>query len=392
MKDRVFVTDGHWRKTLAAVRGLGREGVRVTVGESTRIATARFSRHCRRAVVYPSPMSRPLDFLAFLFRDLERHPCELLLPMEDLTVRLLSRHRADLPPSTRLALPDHENLVLAMQKDRVLDLADGLGIPVPATWRVRTLQELDELRDRIPYPAVIKPTEGSGAVGVRYVSRPEDLKGTYQRVHARFPFPLIQERIPREGPGYGVSLLFDRAGGVRASFVHRRLREYPVSGGASTLRESVRRDDLLEMAVSLMRAIGWFGVAQVEFKTDPRDGTPRLMEVNPRFWGSLALALQCGVNFPHLLLRVARGEKVAEVRDYPVGRKCRWLLPGDLLHFLQNPRRMRLDPSFFRFRDGDTGYDICSLRDPLPVLGRVLTGLILLTDPDMKARLRERKP
>ncbi len=391
MKDRVFITDGHWRKTLAAVRGLGREGVHVTVGESNIIATSRFSRYCRRGVVYPSPRTQPADFLEFMIRYLKRNPCDLLLPMEDITVRLLSRYRNDLPHGVRLALPDHGSLVFAMQKDRVLDLAKELGIPAPATWSVGALEELDGIRDRLPYPVVIKPREGSGAVGVRYVSEPEDLEAVYRFVHRRFPFPLVQERIPREGQGYGVSLLFDAGGTLKASFVHKRLREYPVSGGASTLRESVRRDDMLEMAVSLLRAIGWFGVAQVEFKLDPRDSTPKLMEINPRFWGSLALSLHCGVNFPHLLLRIARGESFPEVRHYPLGRRCRWLLPGDILHFICNPHRMGLSPSFFRFWDSNTRYDICSLRDPLPVLGRLLTGFLLLADTEMKARLRERK-
>jgi predicted ATP-grasp superfamily ATP-dependent carboligase len=115
------------------------------------------------------------------------------------------------------------------------------------------------------------------------------------------------------------------------------------------------------------------------------------MEINPRFWGSLALAIAAGVNFPYLLLRMARGEKFKPVERYTLGTKCRWLLPGDLLHFIRNPERARLQPSFFKFRGPDLAYDILSLRDPLPVLARALTPLTFLYDPDMQTRLQMRK-
>jgi predicted ATP-grasp superfamily ATP-dependent carboligase len=232
----------------------------------------------------------------------------------------------------------------------------------------------------------------SGAVGISYPKNPGDLMEQYLSIHRRFPYPLIQELIPREGPGYGASFLLDEKGEVRASFVHKRLREYPVTGGASTLRESVRSDDIRDMARALLNALDWFGVAMVEFKVDPRDGTPKLMEINPRFWGSLSLAVEAGVNFPYLLYRMSRGENFKPVEHYQIGKRCRWLLPGDILHFIYNPGRMKLWPEFFHFWDGNTAYDILSRKDPLPVLGRVLTPLTFIYDQDMKQRLRKRKP
>lgn len=213
----------------------------------------------------------------------------------------------------------------------------------------------------------------------------------YSAVHKRFPYPLIQEFIPREGPGYGASFLLNENGQVKASFVHKRLREYPVTGGASTLRESVRRDDIRDMALTLLKALDWFGVAMVEFKLDPRDGIPKLMEINPRFWGSLSLAVEAGVDFPYLLYLMSRGKKFKPVEHYQIGKKCRWLLPGDILHFIHNPRRGSLLPQFLHFWDRNTAYDILSLEDPLPVLGRLLTPLTFIYDQDMKKRLKKRK-
>ena len=390
MKRGVFITDGHWRKSLAAVRGLGREGIPVAVGETTRLATAAFSRYCRRRVAYPSPVLDPSRFLEFLEHELTLHQYRMLLPMEEETLALLSEHRNHFSRFTFVPVVPPEPLNLARNKDRTLALAESLGIPVPRTWRIQTLSELREIKESLPYPVVIKPRQGSGAAGVSYPSNSRELQEQYPAAHLRHPYPLIQEMIPREGSGYGASFLFDERGSVRASFVHRRLREYPVAGGASTLRESVKRDDMRDMGERLLKALNWFGVAMVEFKLDPRDGIPKLMEINPRFWGSLSLAVEAGVNFPFLLYRVASGEKFDPVTRYQTGLRCRWLLPGDLLHFLYNPSRRSICKEFFRFRDG-TKYDIISREDPCPVLGRLMTPLTFLYDRDMKRRLRERK-
>ena len=391
MTSRVFITDGHWRKSLAAVRDLGRKGIHVTVGESTRLATAAFSKYCGRAVVYPSPLSRPSDFLDFLYDELSRHSFQMLLPMEEETLDLISRHHTEFSRLTYLPFVTSEKFQIARRKDKILQLAQKQGIPIPKTWYIKDISELDSIKGRLPYPVVIKPRMGSGAVGVTYPRNPVELAEQYLSIHKRFPYPMVQELIPPEGPGYGASFLLDERGKVKAGFVHKRLREYPLTGGASTLRQSVRGDDIRDMALGLLKALDWFGVAMVEFKLDPRDGIPKLMEINPRFWGSLALAIESGVNFPFLLYRMSRGDDFKPVEEYQTGKKCRWLLPGDLLHFLHNPRRMKMTPSFFDFRDKDTAYDILSLEDPLPSLGRVLTPLTFLYDPDMKERLRKRR-
>jgi predicted ATP-grasp superfamily ATP-dependent carboligase len=391
MSSDVFLTDAHWRKSLAAVRALGVNGIRVTAGESTRLATAAFSRYCHRTVVYPSPLFNPADFVYFLLRELSRHSYQMLLPMEDETTFLISKFHSEFSRRTYLPIPSFEKLQFANRKDKILKLAEDKGIPIPKTWYIDDITQLNDLKASLPYPVVIKPKNSAGAVGVSYPKNSDELIKQYLTVHRRFPYPLIQERIPSHGNGYGASFLMGKSGDVKASFVHKRLREYPVTGGASTLRESVRNDDVRDMAHTLLKALDWFGVAMVEFKMDPRDGIPKLMEINPRFWGSLSLAVAAGVNFPYLLLKMSRGENFKPVEHYQIGKKCRWLLPGDILHFIFNPKRMDLLPGFFNVWDKQTSYDILSLKDPLPILGRMLTPLTFLYDPDMKHRLKQRK-
>jgi len=382
---RVFVTDGHFRKTLALVRSLGEKGVSVTVGERTFLNTSFFSKYCSNRVVYPSPRRYPQRFIEYLLREIKKHHYDCLFPMEEETLLLIAKYRSEISKYTYLLIPELEKIEFVRDKGKLIQFAETHGIPVPKTY-----PSFSSPLPSFPIPAVIKPRISSGSFGILYVKKREELQPSYQKVHERYPFPLIQEYIPDGGGTFGLSALFDEASKVKAAFVHKKLRMYPVQGGPSTLRESVNHPQIMEIGLSLLKALKWVGVAMVEFKVDPRDGLPKLMEVNPRFWGSLQLAILSGIDFPYLILRMAKGEKVEPVLNYEVGRRCRWLLLGDILHFLSNPNRFKLNPSFFHFFDPNTSDDILSKKDPFAVLGAMATFFTFLYDPEMKRFLERR--
>ena len=410
---RVLVTDGHFRKTLAVVRSLGQKGVQVTVGERTFLNTSFFSKYCTWRLVYPSPRQAPNQFIEFFLKEIERNHYDCLFPMEEETLLLLVKYHSDISRYTYLLSPDLKKIEFTRDKRNLMQFAETHGIPTPKTFQIapepfkvrgsrpeskkvedrppsHRLRGLDPGVDEIPIPAVIKPRISSGSFGIVYVKRKEDLLPSYQSVHERFPFPIVQEWIPDGGGVYGFSALFDEASNVKAAFVHKKLRMYPVQGGPSTLGEGVEHPWIMELGLSLLKSLNWVGVGMAEFKVDPRDGIPKLMEVNPRFWGSLQLAIVSGVDFPYLMLKMAKRESFEPVLRYAVGKRFRWLLLGDLLHFLNNPNRFHLDPSFFHFFDPNTSYDVLSKDDPLPLLGSVATLSTFLYDPEMKRFLERR--
>ena len=122
---RVFITDGHWRKSLAAVRSLGRKGIEVTVGESCRIATSLFSKYCKRRIIYPSPYDDPDGFIAFLLDTLTKTNYDCLLPMEEETLLLVAKHREEISKLTYLLVPKYHAL------DFVRDKGTMIKIEVP---------------------------------------------------------------------------------------------------------------------------------------------------------------------------------------------------------------------------------------------------------------------
>jgi predicted ATP-grasp superfamily ATP-dependent carboligase len=130
------------------------------------------------------------------------------------------------------------------------------------------------------------------------------------------------------GHGAGVFALYDN-GKPLVFFAHKRLREKPPGGGVSVLSESTSVDPtLLSHTRSLLDKANWHGIAMVEFKVAP-DGVSYLMEINTRFWGSLQLAVDAGVDFPWLLYQLACGDQPDSIDDYRIGVRLRWWL-GDL--------------------------------------------------------------
>jgi predicted ATP-grasp superfamily ATP-dependent carboligase len=382
MKMRVLVTDGHFRKTLAVVRSLGRKGVQVTVGERTFLNTSFFSKYCFRRLIYPSPRHAQNQFIEFVLEEIKKNRYDCLFPMEEETLLLLAKHHSEISQYTYLLSPDLKKIEFVRDKSNLIQFAEKIGLPTPRTFHVPPSLSLP--LDSIPVPAVIKPRISSGSLGIVYVKKKEDLISSYQRVHERFPLPIVQEWIPDGGGVYGFSALYDENSRVKAAFVHKKLRMYPVQGGPSTVGEGVEHPQIMEMGLSLLKSLNWVGVGMAEFKVDPRDGIPKLMEVNPRFWGSLQLAIVSGVDFPYLVLRLARRENFEPILHYAVGKRFRWLLLGDFFHFFNNPQRFHLHPSFFDFFDPNTCYDVVSKDDPLPFLGSVATLFTFLYDPEMR--------
>lgn len=331
--ETILITDGNTRSALAATRSLGKRGVRVVVGGDTRRTLAGASRYCRESIKYASPSKDPDAFIASVESECLRRGISMILPMTELTTSVISQHRDRL---SRFNLPFAGIAAFdaVSNKWNLLELAQRLNISIPQTHFIKDGSDLDAIIPQLNYPAVLKPYRSMIPSKdrwihscVQYASSPQELRDTVARYEyfSAHPF-LIQEYIA--GQGQGIFALYDH-GTPLVFFAHRRLREKPPTGGESVLSESIPVDPAQrEMAHSILKSVGWHGVAMVEFKVSC-DGTPYLIEVNGRFWGSLQLAIDSGVDFPWLLYQLAIGARVDEVDSYTVGVRWRWLL-GDL--------------------------------------------------------------
>jgi predicted ATP-grasp superfamily ATP-dependent carboligase len=315
---KVFVTDADQKHAMAAVRALGREKVIVHAGATRNHAVSFFSRYCSRKVIYPDPVTREEEFVQCLITHAQRAKIDVLLPIGYNTNVVVSKYKEAISKYVNVAIANYEQMLVAADKAKSMALAESVGIKVPKVYH--RLEQVEK------YPVVVKGVKGSG--NVTYVNSPEGLAGL------DLNDVLIQEYIP--GKGYGFYGLFYH-GEPRAIFMHRRRREFPVTGGASTAAESYYDESLKEQGIRLLSALRWHGVAMVEMKQDDRDGAYKLMEINPKFWGSLDLSIQAGVNFPYLTAMMARYDDVEPVMEYNHEAKFSWPFPQDLLHLLARP-------------------------------------------------------
>jgi len=374
-----LVTDIDRRKALPIIRSLGREGIRI-IGISTyRFPMCALSKYCGKVYKCHDYRKEPSVFLEELHQICKNEKPSVFYPIEDIVLSLCVNNPDSWKGYTKAVIPAPNVLEAAYDKWETVRFAQKLGILVPETHCPSSVDEVKLLAEKWNGQAVIKPRKSSGSRGLRYIKSPSEIVSAYKEVSAIYPKPLIQERIPKDGEGLGVFVLLNNNRETVAIFGHKRLREYPISGGPSTLRESYRDDKLISQSIRLFKEMGLVGVAMAEYKLDLRTNKPVLMEINPRFWGSLQLSIAADVNFPLLYHKTALGLNVEQVLNFITGKLCRWLWPGDILHFLSNPNRFKLQPSFFKFWGPDISYDIISADDPLPVLGIFIEGLRKIT-------------
>src|SRR5262249_25463063 len=261
-----------------------------------------------------------------------------------------------------------------------------LGVPTPRTCVVDAVVDAEAHAGSFDWPIVVKPERSKRyepgrplqSFAVTYAEDLAQLCKTVGRIEGRAAV-LLQEYY--RGEGHGIALLVHE-GRPLAAFQHRRLREWPLTGGVSSYRESVPLDPVLYgHAVRLLEALSWTGPALVEFKLGERG--PMLMEINGRVWGSLPLAVKSGIDFPGLWLDACRGllppAGQPPLTRYAIGARSRdlalevaWIatvLFGRRHHrFESRPSRATALGVACRLLSPFGCYDALSRDDPLPLV------------------------
>jgi predicted ATP-grasp superfamily ATP-dependent carboligase len=348
------------------------------------------SRYAAERVVYPPPKTDGQATVTALARAASERRIDLVVPVGEGTVAVFAGARERFGDGTVLALPDPDALATARDKLATVELATRLGVPTPRTILVRTTAEAVRAAADLRWPVVLKPQASRkvlergemDAFGVEYAADRAALAAHMTALEGRCAV-LLQEY--RRGEGHGVGLLMDR-GQPLLAFQHRRLREVPFTGGPSSLRDGVPLDPVLfDHSARLLEALEWTGPAMVEFKVGPEG--PSLMEINGRLWGSLALAVKSGVDFPgrmvELFLSPPAEPSPAPDFGYSVGVRSRdlnlelsWiasvLARRSAYPFFEAPRRREAAAAALRLFDPRDGFDILDARDPMPGLGELV--------------------
>jgi predicted ATP-grasp superfamily ATP-dependent carboligase len=339
---RILVLDGHSSAALAFARSAGRAGHWVAVGANAGLfAAAKLSRYCKICFDYPVSTDDHQRFVAAVLDFVKKESIALVVPITDWTLHPLSEQRQEFEGVCRIALPPHSAVETASDKYRTVEIARTLGIAVPPTWLVNSLADLHSLPE-MEFPLVVKDRfsvrwkDGKAAFGsVTYAHGKEDLEHKVgERVQAAGDV-LIQQFVVGTGVGFSCFVTNED---VALPFAWKRIREVDPKGSASSCRQSIALDEsLVELSGRLIREIGFRGIAMVEYKR-PAKGPPVLMEVNGRPWGSIALPIASGIDYPRYLIDwCLTGAPPPKNLTYREEITCRRLV-GELNH-LRNVRK-----------------------------------------------------
>ncbi|HST26340.1 MAG TPA: ATP-grasp domain-containing protein, partial [Gaiellaceae bacterium] len=331
-------------------------------------AYAARSRATAGTVPIPDPGPDPEGFVAALAEAAGRLRVAAVLPGTETSLTVLAGREADFPDSVVLGVPPRDVVERAIDKSLLAELAAGAGLKVPET---RTVGRGGV--DGVSFPAVVKPVTSSVRVGeimqLGWVRRIDSAAELQAQLEAMPGDSLIVQPFLDGALSAACGVFWD--GRLLCVEHQTAIRIWPPVIGVSSYAETVPRDpELEERIAALLTAIGWNGIFELQFIRRPEGDY--VIDLNTRFYGSLALAVASGLNLPAIWADLLLG-RTPQIGEYRVGVRYR-----------SEQRDARAIAH--RFRSGkraealgallprpNTVHGIFSARDPLPFLCR-LTG------------------
>jgi predicted ATP-grasp superfamily ATP-dependent carboligase len=418
MKRPVLILGSVPRITVPLARSLRAHAVPVEVASFSAVEGPPWSRAVSDFIRLPTPHDRVdneadgvvdhSSLLESLTRLISQRRYDMLIPVNDPALAFISQHDTALRELLYVACPRAEVVQRVLDKSFTLQIAGKTGIHAPSTYRVSSPEELETLSNELRFPVVAKPyDQGGKSAGVdfkvRYFQTCESLRHaltTDDRLGAKL---LLQEFAV--GDGVGIEVLIHHGQPV-AIFQHRRVKEFPASGGVAAVAIAEPPEAILvDQALALLRALEWDGVAMVEFRYDRARQQTFLMEVNGRYWGTVALPIRAGVDFPWYEWQIAHGETPIVPPNCPAATRWRWsagyisrwhdLAKDSVRKAFQHPAGLKkigwkeLVPSLADLTMPDALWEI---NDPMPAIGELLRTVKNLAVSDIKGITRTFSP
>ncbi len=358
---------------LAAARNLAKNGVDVCIfGSATSVA--RFSRVVKHFAVRPRDLKDD-DLPGYLAEMADKGGMKgwVLLPSSDDQVRVLSRHGSFLAEHYIVTTPPWETVSYLCDKQRTYALAQHVGVPFPRLYAVGDTERFDRLD--LDFPVVVKPAIPSKLL--RAANRKayradnskelQDICAAMSRMIGDSQI-IVQEFLPDPGANLFSFAGYFKKGEPVVGLSAKRTRQLPRDfGRTSTFVEAVEVPELRELARRLLRAIGYTGLAEVEFMWNAKRARFELLEVNPRIWAWHSLAIAAGLDLPY----VAFADAVGLNPPVPTMRPgLKWIrLLTDVRAVVPEIRSGRLSAAqYVRSLFASTTFSVLSASDPLPFI------------------------
>ena len=311
---KVLVTGSTLKIGMVAVFGLAKNNITVIGADRISLPFNMFSRHLKSHYKLKSFDSS--DFHNNLLSIIQDEKPDVLIPIGE--TRQVSLHKEEFLKYTNVLVPDYESFCTAYDKKETYKICSQAGIEMPKHF---SDYEADLLIKNETNRLVIKPDfDIGGSRGLKIVKNISELNSARKYIQNNFGNYIIEEFIPGASRTRTLQLLFNKNNKLISYFILKKLHQWPVTGGNTAYAVSTHENELLKFVLPFFERCKWEGPAGVQLIIDERDGRPKLIEINPRFTGSLAFAIQCGVNLPFAACLAALNRKDINSNYYDAGK------------------------------------------------------------------------
>ncbi|WP_417186449.1 ATP-grasp domain-containing protein, partial [Bacteroides sp.] len=287
-------------------------------------------------------------YLSSIHHILKNNFISVIIPLSDATAELLSLYKEELEQVYRLkcAIPNYDIFQKANDKWLLLSICAQNNLPHPKT-ELLTPYNLQEVANKVGFPALIKPNISVGARGITMVHSLSDLQGKYGEILEKYGESTLQEYIDNPGaPYYNVMMYRNQTGNIVNTVIIEIVRYYPIKGGSSSFCKTIESKELSEICFKTLEVLNWVGFADFDIlKT--KNGDFKIIEINPRVPASVRAAEISGVNFPDLIVNDALNLKINPY-SYVPNKQLRYL-GLDIMWFISSNKRFLCTPSWFVF-------------------------------------------
>lgn len=354
----ILITTGEWKSALTCMRSLAQKGHKISLICSDQYEPHLYSKFCSEKIISP-PEQNKEEYINFINSLILSKKYDLLVPISDRCIEYFSGAQKELLPSIKMLLPSREAVEIARNKAKTYRFCEENGIPIPKTYYPQTIADVEKLFSNISYPCVVKEVKGTGGGGNTYIKDQKGLVSLFRYMKNDREWPVVQEFI--KGKFCGFTAICDE-GNVLDYFMFEPIRQYPRSGGITVYARSYYNEAAFRASELLVKKLSWTGPIDLDFfMVDGRGFV--LLEINPRFSGTIQFAYACGIDLPYAYLELAYGKKyiIENNRKYKTGIYYRNIFPEEIYSCKET--KAYIPAFFFNFLRFNTYYDF-SLADP----------------------------
>lgn len=379
---RILVPDYPGQQVIAGIKSLAIEGDTCDLAWNQNVAERLLkSKYIHRSIKIPAANQDPVGYKEQLVALLKAEPYDMIMPFGNDAFHHATAIQDEIKKHAHFLCPRDQEHQIAYDKYLTYLHCQKIDIPTPRTYVISNQNDLTARNLEVGFPLIIKSRIGSGVeTGLRIVDNPSKLESCFNEIQNRNnnedskPALLImQEFIP--GQIHDACLVADK-GKIQAILTQVRHWMYPPSGGVGAINYTTINHDLMLLAEKLIASLNWSGPAQIEFKLDERDKQFKLIEINPKLWGTLDLSIKSGVDFTVIIRDINLGRQINRP-SYEVGNYYFFLFPQTTISFFQGLFWKRPQMKVSKPKIHRRFFDI-DLSDPGPLLIRIGKTLYLL--------------